>query len=65
MTRRFGPLALLVDGYLDLCNGPRAVGICGGYECTERVSQYWLIGHHGKDKNITGNYRIIYIYIYI
>ncbi|XP_075995316.1 PKHD1 like 1, tandem duplicate 1 [Genypterus blacodes] len=39
-TRRLSPVAVLVNGYLDLINGPQDHGWCSGYTCQERVSLF-------------------------
>ena len=31
------------DGYLDIINGPRDIGICEGYPCHERLSAFYMI----------------------
>ena len=43
MDRRVSPVALRADGYLDLINGPKDTGICGGYTCRKRMQTFFSI----------------------
>ena len=42
-VRRLSPFALAADGYIDILNGPKDHGWCGGYTCQERISTFYGI----------------------
>ena len=42
-VRRLSPFALAADGYIDILNGPKDHGWCGGYTCQERISTLYGI----------------------
>ena len=42
-VRRFAPVGVSADGYIDLINGPKDHGWCGGYTCQERISTFYAI----------------------
>ena len=42
-VRRLSPFALAADGYIDILNGPKDHGYCGGYTCQERISTFYGI----------------------
>ena len=48
-VRRLSPFALAADGYVDLLNGPKDHGWCGGYTCQERLSTFYGIIAAGQD----------------
>ena len=44
---------------ITISSNPRAVGICGGYACKERLSVFYVVGAKGQY-----TMQILYIYIY-
>ena len=42
-VRRLSPFALAADGFIDILNGPKDHGWCGGYTCQERISTFYGI----------------------
>ena len=41
--RRLSPIAVIIDGYVDLINGPQDHGWCFGYTCQERISTFHTV----------------------
>ena len=50
--RRLSPIAVLVDGYVDLVNGPQDHGWCFGYTCQERLSTFHTMVALGKEAEV-------------
>ena len=42
-VRRLSPFALAANGFIDILNGPKDHGWCGGYTCQERISTFYGI----------------------
>ena len=50
--RRLSPVAVLVDGYIDLVNGPQDHGWCFGYTCQERLSTFHTMVSLGSEVEV-------------
>ena len=42
-VRRLSPVGVSGNGYINLINGPKDHGWCGGYTCQERLSTFYII----------------------
>ena len=51
-VRRFAPVGISANGYIDLINGPKDHGWCGGYTCQERISTFYAIVSTGLNYTI-------------
>jgi len=42
-VRRLSPVGISANGFINLINGPKDHGWCGGYTCQERISTFYAI----------------------
>jgi len=61
MDRRVSPVALRADGYLDLVNGPKDSGTCGGYTCRKRMQTFYTLVAAGLCLTSTINFVHIFV----
>ncbi|KAM9385916.1 fibrocystin-L-like isoform 2-T2 [Pholidichthys leucotaenia] len=51
-TRRLSPVAVLIDKFVDLINGPQDHGWCNGYTCQQRLSLFHSLVATGRNVEI-------------
>ena len=51
-VRRVSPIGVLIDGHIDLINGPQDHGWCFGYTCQERISTFHSVVGLGREAEV-------------